>query len=606
MKKQITVSDFIINRIAKEKVKNIFLLPGGGNMYLIDAIAKCKKVKAVPMHHEHAASIAAESYSRISENLGVAVVTSGPGATNAITGILGAWIESVPLIIISGQVKTTDIKKHLKLRQQGVQGANILKMVDHITKFSISLTRKSNVNVILNKCISIAKSGRAGPVWLEVPLDVQAKLINNKVKKENIIKKNNKIARGQIKKIKKLISESERPLFLIGHGVRLSKAEIIFKKVIKKLNIPCVFTWNAMDLLSHDHNLNYGKPGIVAQRYPNFVLQNSDLLISIGCRIDNVITAFNEKNFAPNAKKIIIDIDPEEIKKFKFKNSLKLKLDAKIFLECINKEKIVVNKNIKTWLEICSRWKKNFNYKNEKNIIKTKNKFSHYNAVEILSKNLPDNKLICTGSSGLAVEVFYSIFRNKQKQRIFLTSGLGSMGYGIPASIGATFASKKPAFLIEGDGSFQQNIQELAVISQFKLPITIFLFNNNGYCSIKNTQKNYFNKRFVGTGSYSNLMFPDTKKICEAYRIRYIKVKDQKELMSKMKNIVKNIIKPQIIEIMLDENEILAPKVSAMPQKNGNIISMPLEDMSPLLPLKQLEKEMLFSLSKASYLVKRK
>lgn len=605
-KKKITISDYLIYRISQEKVKHVFILPGGGNMYLMDAVIKCKDLEAVPLHHEHAASIAAESYSRISNNLGVAIVTTGPGATNAITGILGAWIESVPLLIISGQVKTSDVKKHLRLRQQGVQGANILDMIKNITKYSVSLKKNFDIESVLNKCIAIAKENRGGPVWLEVPLDVQAALFKKNLSRQKNfkIRKINKIKNKSLSKVNKLLNNATRPVFLIGHGVRLSGGINSFRSILKKIKIPCLFTWNAMDLLSYDHYLNFGKPGVVAQRYPNFVLQNSDLLISVGCRIDNIITAFNEKNFAPRAKKVIVDIDQSELDKFNFKKCLKLNYDAKIFFKNLKRLKHLKN-NYNSWIDQCSWWKKNYNISNEKKI-KLSNKLSHYTAIEILSKNLPKNKIICTGSSGLLIEVFYSIFKNKPNQRIFLTSGLGSMGYGLPSAIGASFANnKKPLFLVEGDGSFQQNIQELAVIKQFKLPITIFLFNNNGYCSIKNTQKNYFNKRYIGTGPYSNLLFPDLKKISEAYKIKYLRIKKEEDLKNKIKKIIKNISKPQIIEINVDENEILAPKVSAIPQKNGNIISMPLEDMSPLLPIKLLEEEMLFTLSKASYLAKR-
>ena len=601
MKKNLRISDFIIEGLSQLGLKHIFLLPGGGNMFLIDAVAKSKKIEGIPCHHEQAAAIAAEAYSRVSDNVGVAIVTSGPGSTNAITGLLGAWIESVPLIIISGQVKTSDIDKNVNLRQQGVQGAEILKIVKNITKFSVSLTKKTDFKKILTKCINIAKNKRKGPVWIEVPLDIQAQLTNKKINLKKSKSKNIKTNNFNFFKFKKLIRNAKRPIFLIGHGVRLSNASKSFKKNLKNYPFPSVFTWNAMDILPYEHNLNCGRPGVVAQRFSNFVIQNSDLLISIGCRIDNIITAFNQNKFAQHAKKIIVDIDINELKKFKFKIDMALNMDASKFINTINKIKPNLNENLKNWQNRCKYWKNNFSIDNE-NMKKSAKRIDHYSLIDKLSKNIRPKTLICTGSSGLAVEVFYSVFKNKTDQRIFLTSGLGSMGYGLPSAIGSCFANKRrPMILIEGDGSFQLNIQELAVIKKFNLPICIIIINNNGYCSIRNTQKNYFNGRFLGTGPKSNLIFPNLKKISAAYKIKYEKISSIQSLNKKFKNNFKLNKYPKIIEIIVTSNETLKPKVSAIPQKNGNIISMPLEDMTPLLPIKTLEREMLIPLSKISY-----
>ena len=605
MKKLIRVSDLIIKYFEKQKIRHIFLLPGGGNMFLVDAVAKSKKIKGIPFHHEHAATIAAESYSRITDNLGVAIVTTGPGSSNAITGLLGSWIESIPLVIISGQVKTSDINSKINLRQQGVQGADIINIVKSITKYSVRLKKKDNFHKILIKSVNIAKSGRPGPVWIEVPLDVQSQLTVNKKfkfydKKNKDIIKNKKI----LQKIKSLIYNSQRPVFLVGHGVRLSGGVDAFLKTLKNIKIPTLLTWNAMDILEYDHPLNFGRPGVVAQRHSNFVVQNSDLLISIGCRIDNIITGFNEKNFAPKANKIIIDIDKKELKKFHFKNIIKIRSDAKIFLDKVKNLNIKTNPKTEDWIKKCMYWKKNYSYDSEKKISKNK-LINHYYCVKKLSENLPKNSIISTGSSGLGIEVFYSIFKNKLGQRIFLTSGLGSMGYGLPSALGSSFANKgKPVFLIEGDGSLQQNIQELAVMKKFNLPITIIVLNNHGYCSIKNTQKNYFKKRFLGIDNSSKLFFPDLKKIAEAYKIQYFNINKKRDFDIKLKSYLKNNYSPKIIDINLVANETLKPKVSAI-IKNGNIISMPLEDMSPLISLNKLKNEMFFKISKASILARK-
>lgn len=599
MKKEIRISDYLIQKLVKAKIKHVFLLPGGGNMFLIDAIAKSKKIFGVPCHHEQSAAIAAEAYGRIQNNIGVAVVTSGPGSTNAITGLLGAWIESVPLIIISGQIKTTDINKKIDLRQHGVQSVNIEKIVKSITKFSITLSKKDNFEKVFDKALNICKTGRPGPVWIDVPLDIQAKKIKNKLSSKKISSIFSKKTFNETK-IKYLISKSKRPIFLIGHGLRLSNSTNKFINTLKKLPFPTVFTWNAMDTLPFNHKLNFGRPGVVAQRYSNFVVQNSDLVISVGCRIDSIITAFNEKNFAPFAKKIIVDIDNKELKKFNFKIDMRLNMDAKNFIAKLNKINFKTSNELIKWTEKCQYWKKNYSFEKEKQI-KKYNKIDHYMLTSMLSDKIPENTIICTGSSGLGIEVFYSVFKNKKKQRIFLTSGLGSMGYGLPAAIGSCFANnKKPMILIEGDGSFQLNIQELAVLKKFNLPITIIIINNQGYCSIRNTQKNYFNKRFLGTGPNSNLGFPNLEKISKAYGINYMKITTLSDFKKKIPNNIKLENKPKIIEVNVEPNEMLRPKVSAIPQKNGHIISMPLEDMSPLLPIELLKKEMIIPVSNAS------
>ena len=601
MKKIYTVADYISDFIVQKKIKHTFLLPGGGNMYLVDGVGKNKNIEVVPCLHEQAVAIAAESYSRITENIGVGIITTGPGSTNAITGVAGAWIDSIPLVIISGQVKRNDMMKNNLIRQNGVQEVNIIKMIKHITKFSETIKKKEDIRIILEKAFYLAKNGRPGPVWIDVPLDIQGAPITRS-KLVGWVKKNNSkvsLQQQKINKVVKLISESKRPIILAGHGIRLSGNIDLFKSVVNKLGIPIVTTWNAMDLIPYNNKLNVGRPGVVALRAPNFAVQNSDLLISIGSRLDNIITAFDPRNFAREAKKIIVDVDKNEIQKLDMDIEITINSDAKFFLKkllnTVNNKKF----NFKDWQYRCLKWKKKYTV-NDGKIFKKNKKINHYQLIESLSKILPKDIIISTGSSGLGIEVFYSVFKNKVGQRIFLTSGLGAMGYGLPSAIGSSFANnKKPMVLIEGDGSFQLNIQEMAVISQFKLPICIIIMNNQGYASIRNTQRNYFNSRFVGTGSEGDLNLPNLKKISKVYNISYFKISkfDQMDL------IFKKVLKkkwPAIIDVALITNETLSPKVSAILEKSGSIISMPLEDMTPLLPINQLSKEMIINLSSRS------
>ena len=599
--KYITVADYIVSFLESVNSKKIFLLPGGGNMYLVDAVKKNKKIQAVPMHHEQSTGIAAEAYSRISGKVGVSIVTTGPGATNVITGVAAAWIESTPMIIISGQVKTSDMLGAKKLRQNGVQEVNIIPMIKGITKYSKTIKNEKDTYEILKKAYVEAISGRPGPVWIDVPLNIQAKKIKKKIKKEKIFLENY-TKDFNIIDLKKLLSKSKRPVILFGHGVRISKAEQLVKKIAKKFSIPLLFTWNAMDLLEFNNKFNFGKPGGVALRYPNFIIQNSDLLISIGASLDNITTAYNPNEFAKNAKKIMVNIDKNVLKNTKVKCIKKICCDSKIFLKKFLDFRNY-NNDWDEWIKYCKRVKEKYKLENEKKF-NFKGKIKHFELVKNLSKYLPKNSLIATGSSGLSIEQFYTFFENRSKQRIFLTSGLGSMGFGLPAAIGAYFASKKKLFLIEGDGSFQLNLQELAVISEFKIPICIIIFNNNGYASIRNTQKNYFNNRFCGTGPEANLSFPNLKNISKAYKISYLKIDDRKNLY-KLKNIFVRNSKPIIIDVSLLENEILSPKVSSIITKDGKIKSLPLEDMSPLLPIKELKKIMQGKISKVSMLIRK-
>lgn len=603
------VTDYIADFIEKIGVKNVFLLPGGGAMYLVDAVGKNANIEVVACLHEQAAAISAESYSRISENIGVAIVTTGPGATNAITAVAGAWIESVPLMIISGQCKRSDMLRDSPLRQKGVQEVNIVKMVKSITKYSKIVENPEEIRAIMEEAYHESKDGRAGPVWIDVPLDIQGTPVVRAdlpawKDKQNNAKEENAISENVIKDIQDLITNSKRPLILAGHGIRLSNSSEAFKDWIEGLGVPVVSTWNALDLLPYDHPLYVGRPGVVALRGPNFAVQNCDLLISIGCRLDNIITAYNSKGFAREAKKVVIDVDSNEIAKLEMDIEISVVSDAGDFISAIKEAKIHTSPNLEKWRSICNDWKLRYAI-NDCKPFPNKGTISHYHLADALSENIPKDTLVATGSSGLAVEAFYTAFRNKSGQRVFLTSGLGAMGYGLPSAIGACFANnKKPMIAIESDGSLQLNIQELATVKAFNLPIVLIIMNNDGYASIRNTQKNYFDERYIGTGPESGLFLPDLEKIASTYGISFIRITDASGLKKKLSRVIKSK-SPLIVDIQLINNEILVPKVSALPQSDGSIVSMPLEDMTPLLPLSVLENEMIVNLTSISRKVDR-
>lgn len=595
------VADYIADFIADLGVGHVFLLPGGGAMHLVDAVGKHLKIQAVPCLHEQACSIAAEAYARVNENIGVAMVTTGPGATNAITGVAGAWIESVPMLVISGQVKRSDMLNGAPLRQKGVQEVDIISLVRTITKYAVTIRRPEDIRMELEKAVKLAFEGRKGPVWIDVPLDVQGAPVDPATL-QGLADKTApmcSVSPQSLKETLALLQKSQRPLILAGHGIRLSGGAEKFRKLVEKLAIPVVTTWNALDLLPYDHPLLVGRPGVVALRAPNFAVQNCDLLISIGSRLDNIITAYNPRGFARAAKKVVVDVDRNEIDKLDMEIDISIEADAAAFLGAL--QSLAEGSQLPAfteWRERCADWKHRYDIKEEMDF-SAAGAISHFHLMDSLSAAIPEDTLIATGSSGLAVEVFYTVFRNKPGQRVFLTSGLGSMGYGLPAAIGASFANGcKPMVAIESDGSLQLNIQELATLRAFNLPICLIVLNNNGYASIRNTMRNYFSGRYVGTGPEAGLWLPDLEEVARTYQIPFKRISTVADL--ELLDELMRIPRPLLLDIQLTPNEALAPKVAAMPQPDGSMISMPMEDMSPLLSLAELEAEMLIPLTEAS------
>jgi acetolactate synthase-1/2/3 large subunit len=594
-------ADYLMQRLAEAGATEVFLLPGGGAMFLNDALVCEKRLNPVPCHHEQACGIAAEAHGRVRETFGVCMVTTGPGATNAITPVAGAWIESIPLLIISGQVKRPDLLAGRPLRQSGVQEVDIVPMVRHITKYAVTIDDPQQIRYHLERALYEMRNGRAGPVWLDVPLDVQAAAVDP----EKLPKFNPPEALPDsdlttaADNVLALLANAERPLILAGHGVRLAGGARALLAAAERLQIPVATTWNALDIIPANHPLCAGRPGVVALRPGNFAVQNCDLLISIGCRLDNIITAYNPRGFARAAKKIVIDVDHNEIDKLDMDIALGITADAADFLAALNKAPAPSMPERDAWLARIADWKARYPV-NDGKPFPASGPINHYHFVSALSAALPPDMLIATGSSGLAVEVFYTVFQNKPGQRVFLTSGLGSMGYGLPAAIGACFANgKKPMVAIESDGSLQLNLQELATLRAQNLPICLIVMNNGGYASIRNTQRNYFAGRHVGTGPEAGLLLPDLEQVAATYGLPFQRITDAADLAPVL-NEVAGRPQAMIVDVQLTPNETLAPKCAALPQADGSMLSMPLEDMSPLLPLTELEVQMLVPLSDIS------
>lgn len=596
------VADWIVHRLADEGIKHIFLLPGGGAMYLNDALACEPRVEAVACHHEQAGGIAAEAYGRTGNGnnpgFGVAMVTTGPGATNAITPVAGAWIDSVPMLVISGQVKRPDRLDSRPIRQGGVQEVDIVPIVRSITKYAVTLGDPQSVRQHFEQALYWMKTGRPGPVWVDVPLDVQAALVDPETLPDWILPVADHDPVPDLGSVIRLLSEAKRPLILAGHGVRLSGAADAFRQLVDRLQAPAVLTWNALDLLPYDHPLNIGRPGVVAARAANFAVQNCDLLIAIGARLDNIITAYNPKGFARAARKVVLDVDPGELAdKTEMNIDVPLSMDAGTFIRALLADAAPCNAS--EWRNRCADWKTRYP-QNEGRVFPPSGPISHAHFIDALSDAAPANTLIATGSSGLAVEFFYAGFRNKAGQRVFLTSGLGAMGYGLPAAIGACLGNgRQPMLAVESDGSLQLNLQELATLASLKLPVCLFIMNNNGYASIRNTQRNYFEGRYLASGPSSGLTMPSLDKLADTYGMGFMRISDCANLAEALMH-AQTLPHPCLIEIKLMSDESLQPKCAAIPRPDGSIVSMPLEDMSPLLPLEELEREMIVDLTPAS------
>ena len=587
---KISVSDYVIKFIEKQKIKNVFTVSGGGSISLCDALQRSKKINYVCCHHEQAASFAAEGYARKNNSLGCALVTTGPGGTNTLTGVSSAWIDSNPVIFISGQVFLNQTIKNSKKRQIGVQEIDIVSLVKPVTKYAVLVKDPHHIKYHLEKALHLSQEGRPGPVWIDIPADIQSakidekKLVNYKPVSK---KKNDSKNYNQIKKIAKLLALSKRPIIHIGQGVRLSKAHKIFKKFIDKNKIPFVQTWNADDLIEASHPMNMGKPGAFGSRYSNFIIQNSDFYLSIGTRLPYMVTGYNSRDFARAAKtKVMVDIDKFELAKKDMKIDFKICCDAKLFISKLNYY-FKKQRQIDKWVSYCNRLKKNFPLLDKKNY-NNKNYVNSYRFINTLSANLPSSSTIVT-DMGFSFTTTHQVFLNKKNQSLFTNSGHAPMGWGLPAAVGAASNHKKfnETICLTGEGGFQMNLQELATVMHHKIPLKIFIFNNGGYLTIKQTQILGFKGRLMGSTKSSGITFPDYSKIASSHNINYFKIYNHKKLKDKIKKMLM-IKKPIICELMMDPNEEQIPKAINRKNKDGKSVPTVFEDMYPFLNKKKL------------------
>lgn len=584
------LSDYVWEYIRSLDIKHVFMLPGGGAMHLVDSLGRIEGLEYITLLHEQACSFAAETYARISNNMGAVLVTTGPGGTNAVTGCAAAWLESTPVIFISGQAKTTDLKGESGVRQKGNQEIGIVDIVSSITKYAVTIMRPEQIKYHLDKAVFLAKDGRPGPVWIDIPLDVQAATVEPaQLRGFTVpdISSNDQISL-YMDRILELLKNAKRPVLIAGQGIERSNGKTSFQKLVEWLKIPVLTSWIAVDLLEYKSPYNFGKPGIVAPRYSNFAMQGADLIFAIGTRLDSSMIGYDPDDFAPDAKKIIVDIDPAELDKFEFDIEVKVVADATVFIEAL--QKTLMEKGVRPdagkWLLQCSKWKVKYpvileEFREDKNIV------NPYHFIDILSDCLADDDIIIPGSSGAGIDVYWMCLKNRKNQRTLATGSLGSMGYGIPASIGACKASGKRTICVEGDGSFQLNIQELASIKGMNLPIKIFVNDNGGYLSIMNMQCNHFEGRYVGANHGSHLYLPKITDVAQAYGLQTFEITSH----ANMEQMIRKVLDtegPVLCNVVMCSNLSIQPRVMSKVMPDGSMKSGTLRDLWPFLSEKEM------------------
>jgi acetolactate synthase-1/2/3 large subunit len=592
----IKLSDYVFKFVTKLGVKKVFLLPGGGCMHLVDSLGHNSNLEPFCCLHEQAAVIGADAYSQYTNNIGVALVTAGPGSTNAITGVAGSWIDSVPLLVLSGQAKRKDLMTGKGVRQMGIQEVDIVSMVKGITKYAVTVMEPEKIKYHLSKAVFLAHNGRPGPVWVDIPLDVQGTQINEdsleKFEQPQTSAERDKKIKQFVNRTIEILNNSDRPVILAGNGIRMGKATEKFLELINILGVPVLTTWKALDLLPENCPLFFGRPGSIASRYANFIQQTSDCVIIIGTRLDLTQVGHNYKGFAPNAKKIVVDIDQTEINKLDMDNKISICADAGLFVsEFLKQISTVQKKKRLAWLNKCSGWKNKYpiilpEYKDGKYA-------NPYHLIDILSELMDENDILVPGSSGSCSEITLQAFRVKVGQRVFNNPGLGSMGYGLPAAIGACLAGNgKRTIAIIGDGGLQHNIQELANVVRLNMPLKIFILNNDGYASIRATQTKFFNSHFVCCDPASGLPMPNIEKIARAYDIEYLRINNNSDLKKKVAIALESKY-PVICELIVDPELPTMPRLSSEVLPDGKMVSKPLEDLWPFLDRDEFKSNMI-------------
>lgn len=591
----IKLSDYVAKRLTEHGVKDVFMISGGGAMHLNDSVGKCKGLRYFCNHHEQATAIGAEGYARASDRLGVSVVTTGPGGTNTLTGVIGQWLDSVPALYISGQVKfitTTASCPKVGLRQLGDQEINIVDIVKPVTKYAVMLTDPYRVKYELDKAIYLASEGRPGPVWIDIPLNVQAALIDERRlpafkpparRKPDI--------RAKAARAAAMLRAAKRPVIIAGHGIRLAGAEAELHALAEKLGIPLLATFAGFDLVPNSSPYFCGRIGTIGTRGGNFSLQNADLVLSLGSRNNIRQVSYDWANFAVRAKKIVVDIDPAELAKPTVKPDLPVNADVKVFMKALNAALPKAGAgDFSGWLAWCRERNRRYPVVLEE-YKRLRSRVSPYHFIETLTGMLKPSTPVVAGNGSACVCLFQAGIVHKG-QRVFWNSGCASMGYDLPAAIGACVAGGRETVCLAGDGSLMMNLQELATVAHYKLPLKIFVLNNEGYVSIRQTQENFFNARYVACDSRSGVGFPDFVRVGRSFGLKTEVIDRPGTMKAKIKKVLSSK-GPVLCDVRLPADHKFMPKLSSEKRPDGSMVSKPLEDMWPFLDREEFARNMI-------------
>lgn len=605
------VSDYLAEFLKAQNIKHVFGIVGAGNAHVFDAIYRLGFTEIICVHHEQAAVMAATTYYRTTGTVTAALLTTGAGSSNGVTGVLSAWMDSMPVLVISGNENSKYTLEDNSLRIWGVQGYDSSYMVSKITKMSERLMDPPDILNLISKAYKIASSSRPGPVWIDIPMNIQSSLISedllSEITFEDIPSGDKKetsnfynSASGVVEVIKAL-QVAKRPLLWLGNGIKFANAEHKVNELIKTLQVPTLVSWQACDIIDSDHDLCFGRAGVYGQRAANFILQNCDLLICIGTRLAIPQIGYDINEFAREAKIAMVDIDPKELSKFGTKINIPILSDAGIFIEQILHNPIKFDQN-ESWIAQCKEYKNRFPLVGPEHA-DMKDEFgtsfiNSYRFMQKLEEYFTKDQIVVT-DMGTALLSGHQILKFKPGQKMMTSTGLGEMGFGLPGAIGAAIGSGNEILCLNCDGGMMLNLQELQTIAHHQLPIKIIIFNNDGYLMIKHTQKALFDSRYSGSDKKSGVTCPDFSKIAYAFNFPSFQIRTWDDVENILPQVQK-IKGPVICEVFTHPEQPFVPKLSVVAKNDGTLVSPPLEDLSPLLPRDEFKRNMIIDINPKS------
>lgn len=598
------VSDLIADFLEEKEIRHVFGIIGAGNAHIFDSIHNKGYTEIICVHHEQAACMAMQTYYRVSGKITAAILTTGAGSTNGVTGVVSAWADSIPGVIISGNEHSKYIDLHKDVRMWGVQGYDSSLMVEKVTKYAGRVLEPEQVLYELEKCFSIAAAGRPGPTWLDVPMNIQSSQVDEaslqQYQQEELpalaVKKGAALDE-EVAAVRKALEGAKRPLFWLGHGIRLAGAQPLIDPLLDKLQMPALVTWAGIDMVAAEHPLVFGRAGTYGQRCANFVLQNCDLLVCIGTRMAISQIGYDITELARDARIIVVDIDEHELKKYSDRYDQMIHADAKDFMEALLSTGTTLK--VDEWIARCNDYRNQYPWYDQRDHPDKDGFINSYGFMDRLNAHLKEDQIITT-DMGTALLSGHQVLKTKQGQRLMTSTGLGEMGYGLPAAIGASVArDKKEVMCLNCDGGMMMNLQELQTMVHHRLPIKLFIFNNDGYLMIKHTQNALFKGRRAGVDERSGVSCPDFTALAKAFGIPAFQIRTWEDVDRVLPE-VQAYDGPVICEVFMHPQQMFVPKLSLAIQKDGTLVSPPLEDLSPFLPRTELSDNMLVGIHQKS------